>query len=287
MAEVNGEMENINFRVADVHVDHGFLENLGVQLVAGRQFDPLRASDSTEAFILNEAAVKAIGWSSNEEAIDKKFNYGNRQGRVTGVVKDFHFESLHQEIAPIVFLVTSGRSRNVAIRYKEDSKEEVMSFLTERWSYLRPGFPFTYYFVNDRFAEQYDNEARLVSVVKAFSLLAVVIAAMGLFGLSSFVAEQRIKEIGIRKVMGASIPQILLLLSRGTTVLVIVAFLLAGPLSYLIMSNWLENFAYFDQIPYLPFVLALGFALLIAWLTISFQTLRASLSNPADSLRNE
>ncbi len=287
VAEVDGEMKQISFRVADVHVDHGFLENFEISFVAGRNFDLSRASDSTEAFVINEAAVKAIGWETSKVAIDKKFNYGGRQGRIIGVVKDFHFESLHQEIAPIVFLVSSGRANSIAIRIKEGRKEEVMAYLEEQWIFLRPGFPFSSYFVGDRFDQLYSNEDRLGIVVKVFSLLAIFIASMGLFALSSFIAEQRLKEIGVRKVLGASVFQVVVLLTKGTTWLVLLSFVLAGPLAYYIMSGWLENFAYHDSIQIAPFVISLVFSLLIAWVTISFQTIRASLMNPVATLRYE
>jgi len=287
VAEVDGEMKNISFRVADIHVDHEFLENFGVQLVAGRNFDPERASDSTQAFILNEAAVKAIGWSSSENAIEKKMQYGSRTGIVIGVVEDFHFESLHQEIAPIIFLVTSGRSRNIAIRFEEDSKEEVMAYLQEQWIFLRPGFPFTSYLVSDRFDDQYANEDRLGLIIQVFSGLAIFIASMGLFGLSSFIAEQRLKEIGVRKVLGASVFQIVFLLSKSITIMVILSFIIAGPITYIIMTGWLENFAYYDVVQSVPFIISIIFALAIAWLTVSFQTIKASLMNPVDTLRYE
>ncbi len=286
-AEVDGEMKSISFRVADIHVDHEFLDNFGVQFAAGRNFNPELASDSTGSFILNEAAVQAIGWSSNEEAIEKKMNYGSRSGIVVGVVEDFHFESLHQEIAPIIFLVTSGRARSIAIRLEDDSREEVMAYLQEQWAFLRPGFPFTSYMVSDRFNEQYANEDRLGIVVRIFSILAIFIASMGLFGLSSFIAEQRSKEIGVRKVHGASVMQMVLLLSKGITILVLFSFILAGPLAYVIMTGWLENFAYFDAIQSLPFIVSILFALGIAWITVSFQTIKASLMNPVDTLRYE
>ncbi len=286
-AEVDGEMKQISFRVADVHVDHGFLENFGMSFVEGRNFDFERASDSTEAFVINEAAVRAIGWKTSEDAIDKKFNYGNRQGRIIGVVKDFHFESLHQEIAPIVFLVSSGRARSIAIRIIEGDEKEVMAYLQDQWSFLRPGFPFTSYFVGDRFDQLYSNEDKLSIVVKVFSFLAIFIAAMGLFALSSFVTEQRLKEIGVRKVLGASVGQVVVLLTKSTTWLVLISFAVAAPISYLIMEGWLENFAYHESIHWMPFAVSLAFSLLIAWITISFQTVKASLMNPVDTLRYE
>ena len=287
VAEVDGEMKQISFRVADVHVDHGFLENFKISFIAGRNFDFSRASDSTEAFVINEAAVKAIGWETPKEAIDKKFNYGGRQGRIIGIVKDFHFESLHQQIAPIVFLVSSGRARNIAIRIKEGHQDEVMAYLQEQWAFLRPGFPFSSYFVGDRFDQLYAEEDRLSIVVKVFSLLAIFIASMGLYALSSYIAEQRLKEIGVRKVLGASVVQIVVLLTKGITWLVLFSFVIAGPLAYFVMTNWLENFAYHDNIQLTPFIISLVFSLLIAWVTISIQTIRASLMNPVDTLRYE
>lgn len=287
VAEVDGEMKSISFRVADIHVDHEFLENFGMKLAAGRYFDRNRASDSTEAFILNEAAVRAIGWSSSEEAIDKKMNYGSRTGAVVGVVDDFHFESLHQEIAPMIFLVTSGRARSMAFRIDPERREDVMSYLQEQWSFLRPGFPFSNYMVSDRYSDQYANEDRLGVIVQVFSVLAVFIAAMGLFGLSSFIAERRLKEVGVRKVMGASAVQMVTLLSRGITLMVLLSFVIAGPLAYFIMDMWLANFAYKSAIPFGPFVIGITFAISVAWLTVSYQTLKASLTNPAETLRYE
>ena len=241
-----------------------------------------------ESFILNEAAVRAIGWESNETAIDKQFNYGSRQGgRIIGVVKDFHFESLHQSIAPIVFMVTSGRHNNVAIRLKADSEEEVLAFLQEQWSFLRPGFPFSYSFVDDSFDLQYAEEDRLAKVIKYFSALAVAIASLGLFGLASFITEQRIKEIGIRKVMGASVAQILMLLTKGFTILVAISFLLAIPAAWFFMDGWLDNFAYRGEIQMTAFIFAGLLALIISWISVASQTFKAAMANPVDSIRYE
>lgn len=286
-AEVDGEMKDIPFRVADVHTDFGFLENLEVEFAAGRNFNPELASDSMQSFVLNEAAVRAIGWQSNEEAIDKRFQYGGRDGQVIGVVKDFHFESLHQEIAPIVFLISNGRTNNVVIRYDPRKEEKVMSYLNEQWSYLAPGVPFTFSKLDEAFDNQYDNEEDLATIIQFFSVLAIIVAALGLFGLSSFVAEQRIKEIGVRKVLGASVPQILGLLTRGFTVLVVIACILATPLIYFLMEGWLGNFAYSGGISIVPFITSIVIALMVAWITISFQTFKAARSNPVDALRYE
>ncbi len=286
-AEIDGAMQQLSIRIADIHVDHDYFSSLGIPVTAGRDFDPEIISDSTQAFIINESAVGSIGWSSAEDAVGKRIDYGGRSGQVIGVVKDFHFESLHQSIAPIIFLITNGRANNVIVRYDPTQKQEVEDYLAEQWSYLRPDFPFDYYEIENRFSGQYENEDRLASVVTWFSVLAVVIAALGLFGLSSFIAEQRIKEIGIRKVLGASVRQILVLLGTGFTVLVLIALLIAIPLAYYGMNIWLENFAYQDTISPWPFIAAGGLALFIAWITISYQTLRAALSNPVDTLHYE
>ncbi|ELR68419.1 putative FtsX-related transmembrane transport protein [Fulvivirga imtechensis AK7] len=286
-AEVDGEMKNITFRIADVHVDHEYLSSIEAEFVAGRDFDISRASDSTEAFILNEIAVEKIGWQSPEEAIGKPFQYGNRQGTIIGVVKDFHFESLHQSISPIVFLVTTGRASSVMIKYERAKKDEVVAYLKDQWSYLRPGFPFTYFEVDEQFNSQYESEDRLAKVITWFSGLAILIAALGLFGLASFIAEQRIKEIGVRKVLGASVLQILVLLTKGFTVLVFIALVLAAPLAYYGMNKWLTGFAYYGALQVWPFVAAGLFAIAIAWITVSYQTIKAARTNPVDSLRYE
>ena len=285
--EIDGEMKKIGFRVADVHIDHSYLENFGIELVAGRNFNPDLAIDSTEAFILNEIAVIQLGYENAEAAIDKKFDYGPRKGRIIGVVKDFHFESLLQPIAPIVFLITTGRHNLACIRYNPERKEEVLEHLQEQWSFLREGFPFDYFEVSESFDEQYEGEDKLATVVRWFSALAIVVAALGLFGLASFITEQRIKEIGIRKVLGATVLQVLVLLTKGFTLLVLVGFVIAAPLAYYGMDLWLEGFAYQGAIKVWPFLYAGCFALLVAWITVSFQTLRAVMANPVDALRYE
>lgn len=286
-AEVNGELQQINTRIADIHVSHNFMDTFGIELVAGRDFDINLASDSTESFILNEAAVKAIGWSSAGEAIDKEFRYGGRSGRIIGVTNNFNFESLHQSIAPIVFLIPQNRINHVAIKIKENMREETLEYLEEQWATLRPGYPFSYYFVQDNFDEQYANEERLGEIFGYFSLLAIIIAALGLFGLASFTAQQRIKEIGIRKVLGAKVSQIVLLLSKKFTLLVISAFVIAVPVAWYAMGRWLSGFAYHIDMSLWTFVMAGGIALLVAWMTISYQSVKAALTNPVNSLRSE
>jgi len=285
--EIKGEMKDIDFRLADVHVDHDFVNSLGINLVAGRNFDVNRASDSTEAFIINEAAIRAIGFDSSEEAIDKKISYGGRQGYIVGVTEDFHFESLHQPISPVIFLITSGRASNLVARVRASAMDETLAYFKDQWAYLMPGHPFDYYTVGDRFQEQYNAEDRLSQIVQYFSLLAIFIAALGLVGLASYTAEQRSKEIGIRKVLGASVSQLLLLLTRSFSKLILVAFVIACPLAYFVMSRWLDTFAYSNTVSIWSFVLAGVAAFIIAWITVGSQTISTATRNPVHSLRDE
>jgi len=286
-AEVNGEMKVLDFRLADVHTDFDFLKTMEIPVIAGRDFDAKISSDSTEAFIINEAAVRAIGYASNDESIGKKINYSDRKGYITGVVKDFHFESLKQEIAPIIFMITSDRYGSVVLKLDEQYQAEIMDFLKEQWSYLRPGYPFSYYFVDARFNELYDADEKVAELVSYFSIIAIIIGVLGLFGLASYTAEQRFKEIGIRKVMGASVSQILLLLSKGFTFLVVLGFLLAIPVAWWSMNLWLDTFAYHGKISLLSILSAGAIAIAVAWLTVGMQTVKAARTNPVDSLRQE
>jgi len=285
--EVDGDMKNLDFRLADIHTDFDFLETMGIPVIAGRDFNPELSSDSTEAFIINEAAVKAGGWKGNDSAIGKKIFYGGREGYITGVVKDFHFESLKQEIAPMIFMISNGRRGSMVLNIDPLLQEQTISYLQDRWSYLRPGYPFSYYFVDARFDDLYEEDERVAELVSYFSIVAIIIGVLGLFGLASFTTEQRFKEIGVRKVMGASVSQILILLSKGFTGLVLLGFALAIPVAWIAMTYWLDSFAYHASISILSILIAGLIAILIAWLSVSLQTMRAATSNPAHSLRHE
>jgi putative ABC transport system permease protein len=286
-AEVNGELKPIPFRVADIHVDHDFLSVLRANILAGRNFDDKRASDSVGAYILNATAVKEIGWSSAEDAIDREFHYGNTSGRVIGVVQDFHFESLHQEIAPMVFLITSGRRRSVMIKFQDTEKNQVFEFLKKEWASLRPDYPFTYYYVSENFDEQYNSEDRLSKLIQYFSGLAILIAVLGLFGLVSYSTEQRTREIGIRKVMGASVTDILLLLNTAFLRLVLIAIVISMPLAWWGMNKWLDTFAYHTNVKMVTLLVSGIVAFLVAGLTVSYRTWRSANTNPAVTLKYE
>lgn len=285
-AEVNGNLKQINFRIADVSVDHDYLNTFGIALLAGRDFNRDLASDSTESFILNESAIYTIGYSSPEEAIGNVYHYGEQKGTIIGVVKNFHFESLHQPISPIVFLI-ANHPRSIVVRFEENKRAETNAYLQKQWEYLRPDFPFTYFTVEDNFLQQYASEEKLGKLISYFAIIAIIIASLGLLGLTSFTTEQRTREIGIRKVLGASIYEILMLLLKGFSKWVAVAFIIACPLAYFGMDKWLENFAYHSEINAVPFIIGGLFSLLLAWFTVGFLSVKASLSNPVDSLKGE
>ena len=284
---MDGELREINERIADIHVDHNFMTTYRVPFAAGRDFDINLASDSTEAFILNEASLATIGWKSAEEAIGRRLEYGNRKGRVVGIVKDFHFESLHQSIVPIIFLINPGRFNVVSVRIASGYLNTTMEYLEARWQELRPNFPFIPRFVDEQFDVQYRSDERLGEVFGIFSGLAVVIACLGLLGLAAFVSEQRTKEIGVRKVLGASVLGIVALLSKDFAKLVILGLLVAAPLAYYGMDEWLSGFAYRIEIGWWMFALAGAVALLVALGTVSYHALKAALSNPVEALRYE
>lgn len=287
MYEINGELTDINFRIADIHVSHNFADLFGLEITAGRTFDINLTSDSTEAFILNESSIYRLGYGSPDEAVGKQFNYGGRQGFITGIVQDFHFESLHQSIAPIVFVVSNGRNNTIAVKFRDDYKDETIVFIEDQWASYMPNFPFDYFLIEDNFNDQYNNERTLGEVFAYFALLAIIIAALGLFGLASFTIQQRVKEIGIRKVLGASVSQIVFLLSTNFTKLVLLAFLIATPIAYFGMKQWLENFAYSEPMSIWIFLIGGVIALAIALITISYQAIKSALLNPASTLKSE
>jgi putative ABC transport system permease protein len=281
-----GEAIPIGFRLPFVRVDHDFFKTFGMEIVAGRDFSRELSTDSVGAYIINETAAAQLGWASPEEALDKPLGYGQFDGRVIGVVKDFNFESLHLQIKPMLFQI-SPFLRSISIRLRPDNIPSTLAFLQEKWLEYRPDYPFSYFFIDEHFAQRYENEEKLGKLFSLFSLLAISVACLGLFGLAAFTAEQRTKEIGIRKVLGASVAGILSLLSKDFVKLVVIANIIAWPMAYFAMSKWLQDFAYRIDIGWWVFALASGVALLIALLTVSTQAIKAALANPVEALRYE
>jgi putative ABC transport system permease protein len=269
----------------EAFIDASFLDVYGIQIVQGRNFSQSIPSDLDQAYIINETAAKLIGW---ENPIGRRFGYGSN-GVVIGVVKDFHHQSYHQRIQPVVFMFLgpdrSYRRERLSIQVKSENISETLAFIKDQVEAF--GQPFQYAFFDDDIAKMYDAESQMELVFKVFACLSIIIASLGLFGLATYMAEQRRKEIGIRKVTGASEIRIVAILSKGFVRWVIVASLLAWPFAYFLMNQWLQTFIYRTSLNVWMFILSGLAALVIALLTISFQTIKAARANPIDSLRYE
>lgn len=270
-----------------VRVDEGFIPTYNIQLVKGRNFIGPNSSD-TSSFVLNQAAVRALGIQTDEEAIGKQFKYGGRNGQIVGIINDFNFESLHQRILPLVLFNSTEQNDYGRISVKvSGNTQQALQHIEATWKKYLPEVPFDYSFLDDRFADLYKAEQQQQVIFTTFAGIAIFIACLGLFGLSAFTITQRVKEIGIRKVLGASLGSIVALLSKDFLLLVAFAAIIAFPITWFAMHNWLSDFAYRIDISWWVFVIAAGIALLIAFVTISVQTIKAALANPVKSLRSE
>jgi putative ABC transport system permease protein len=271
-----------------ISIDENFIKTFQVQLAAGREFSKSYVTDSTGDFMVNETAVKVFGWKSPEQAIGKNMDWGlGKKGKVIGVVKDFNFTSLHDNIQPLVIHIKPDWYRFVAIRVKPENLSETLQNLENTWKGIATGSPFEYTFLDDDFGKLYKEEQNLQSVLSLFTLLSIAIACLGLFGLAAFTIKQRFKEIAVRKVLGASVTGIIGLLSKDFLLLVVISALIAFPLAWWGMHKWLQDFAYRINIGWWTFLAAAIAALLIALITISFQAIKAAITNPVKSLRTE
>ena len=274
--------------IRNVLTDNHFISTYKVSLAAGRTFSADFGAD-TSAFIINEAAVRELGFASAEDAIGRQFWYGNRKGQLVGVVRDFHFESMHKRIMPIVFYkaISPQSYGNISVKVSGDNLPAALAHIEKTWSTFAPEVPFEYSFLDDRYASLYESEQRQSTVFTLFSCIAILIACLGLFGLSAFTISQRVKEIGIRKVLGADTSSIVALISKDFLKLVIIAALIAFPLAWWAMHKWLEDFVYRIDIPIWVFLAAGVVATVVAFLTISYQSVKAATANPVKNLRTE
>jgi len=267
-----------------VFIDIDYFKTFGMEITEGRSFSKEFPTDATEAIMVNEEAVKAMGM---ESPIGKRLSIGDNNFKIIGVVKNYHFRSLQQEIEPLILLYSPQRCRVLFARLKSDQIPQTIGYIEDGWKRFVPGYPFNYRFLDEALDRLYRSEQRIGTLFRYFSILAILISCLGLFGLASFMAEQLTKEIGIRKVLGATASNIVALLSKEFTKWVIVANIFAWPIAYFVLSKWLQSYAYKTNIALLSFVLSGALALLIALATVSYQSIKAALANPADSLRYE
>ncbi|MDB5157768.1 MAG: FtsX-like permease family protein [Mucilaginibacter sp.] len=284
---VDGVMKPIKGDLKCISTDYGFIPAYGMKMAAGRNFSKEFATDNNN-FIVNEAAVRSLGWKTPQNAIGKDIKYGDVSGKIIGIVKDFHFESLHQAITPLIFRFPSDNGYHVmSVKVNSRSVKTAVSSLQATWHKYLPETPFDFTFLDDKFGQLYRSEQQQGNLFTIFSCVAIFIACLGLFGLSAFTITQRVKEIGVRKVLGASVRQIVLELSKDFLRLVLISAVIAIPVAGWSMHEWLADFAFHAEMSWWMFVAAGIIALVIAFLTISFQSIRAATANPVKSLRSE
>ena len=262
-------------------VDQDFIHTFGIRMVEGRAFSPEHSTDST-AFILNQAAAKLVGM---DNPVGMSFSLHGVEGQVIGVAEDFNFQSLRQAIAPMVLFVSPNWRNSLYIKVDPRNLSDAIASTEATWKQMNSAYPFEYHFLNESFDELYRAELRTGELFNYFAFVAIFISCLGLFGLSAYTAELRTKEIGIRKVMGASVSSILALFTKDFILLVLIALVIAVPVSYYLMYTWLEEFVYRTEIGVMVFLIAAVFSLLVTLLTVGYQSVRAARANPVDSLR--
>lgn len=277
-------------------VDHDYIKTLGLQLAAGRGFSRQIKTDKDEAFIINETAVKELGFGSPEKALGQRlvwpmWNAQNgdslKSGMIIGVVKDFHYKSLYDKMETAVLQIYPDAYWKVAVKIKTAAIDQSILHVKQVWDRFTPDYPLEYNFLDESFGKMYKAEDKLRSLLWAFTSIAIFIGCLGLFGLAAFAAERRKKEVGIRKVLGASVQGVVFLLSKDFVKLVLIALVIASPVAWYFMHQWLQDFAYRVDMGWWVFILAGVAAIVIALVTVSFQAIRAAIANPVNSLRTE
>jgi len=280
-----GDMQIANLDL--YFTDFDYLPQYKIKMVAGRTFSKEMGTDTTQAMILNETAVKLFGYSSAKDIIGRKFDQWGRKGTIIGVMEDFHFRSLQEVIKPLSMRIEPNGCDLISVNLTGSNVQQTIASIESKWKTLIPNRPFNYFFLDEFFDKQYRSEVRFGRLFLNFALLAIFISCLGLLGLASYSTMQRTKEIGIRKVMGASVGGIVNLLSKDFLILVLISFVIAAPVAWLGMHSWLKDFAYRIDISWWVFLLSGIIAVVIALGTISFQAIKAALANPVKSLRTE
>jgi putative ABC transport system permease protein len=293
---VNRNGQRITQSVTQLTIDYDYIKTLQLQLVAGRDFSRSMGTDKDHAWIINETAVRELGFRTPQKALGQTLSWhpwfantpdSLKTGQVIGVVKDFNYKSLYDKVEPAVLQVYPQASWKVAVRLNTANISATLSQINGVWNRYAPDYPLDYKFLDQNFTQLYESEDKLQTLLWVFTGIAIFIGCLGLFGLAAYTAETRRKEIGIRKVLGATTESILILLSRDFVRPVILSLLIASPITVVIMSRWLQGFAYQIKISWWMFALAGAATIIIALLTVFYQTVRAALANPIRSLRSE
>jgi putative ABC transport system permease protein len=280
-----GKDPSLKVDITYMGADDGYVDTMGMTIVQGRNFSKEFPTDKKESFLVNEELARLMG---HEDPIGKSFSFWDQKGKIVGVIKDFHFQPLRRKIEPlIVQWVDLDWTNFLFLRIAPEGIIETIGTARRTWEKILPNIPFSYQFLDEDFATMYTSEERTGTLLKLFTAMAVLVACLGLFGLASFAAEQRTKEIGIRKVLGASVPGIVTLLCREFLALIGVANFIAWPVAFLAAKDWLNNFAYRTQIPAVFFIGALVISLFIGLMTVIYKAIRVASANPAVALKHE
>jgi ABC-type antimicrobial peptide transport system permease subunit len=266
--------------------DADYFKTYDIQFVTG---EPYQASDTVREFVVSESLVKKLGIANPQDIIGKKINLwdGEMVARVVGVVKDFHTSSLRNPLAPVILSTQKANYQTFSVKMRPDKTKEILASIEKLWTATYPDFVYEYQFLDEKIDRFYRQENQLSKLYTIFAAIAIFISCLGLYGLVSFMATQKIKEVGIRKVLGASIGNIVYLFSREFTLLIMLSFCIAAPLAWYIMSQWLQNFTFRIKMGVGIFALAIIGSIVIAWITVGYRSLRAALANPVKSLRSE
>jgi ABC-type antimicrobial peptide transport system permease subunit len=279
----DGKDPELRLLVSTGAVDFDYVETMGIELLEGRSFSKAFSTDTAGAFLINQALLKIMG---KESAVNERLNFG-REGTIVGVMKNYHFQSIENKIEPLAIHVDQSRINYMLIRLSPGNIQDQIADVEDTWNQIIPDYPFDYYFVDEALTEQYAGWSKVSTLLRSFAILAILIACLGLFGLASFSAEQRTKEIGVRKVLGATVGNLIILMSKDFTKWVLIANLIAWPLAYYLMNAWMADLAYRIDIGFGVFLLTGLVTLVIALLTVSYQSVKAALTNPVDSIKYE
>jgi putative ABC transport system permease protein len=282
-----GFTQEDNKFISCVGVDYNFLKTYNIRLLAGRDFSENYPTDKSEAFIINETGARSFGWQKPADALGKTINREGKKGKIVGVIKDIHTETLSQPLSGVLLDIDISHLNVFSVKIDARNVPQTLGFIEKKWTEFFPEKAFQYDFLDVSIGRLYQSDQRLSTIIGYFAGLVILISCMGLYGLIALVAQQKVKEIGIRKVLGASVTQLVVLLSKDFLRLVGIAFVIAVPLAWYAMNQWLQGFAYRIDISWWIFALAGLLALLIAQLTVSYQAIKASLANPVQSLRSE
>ncbi len=277
-----GNYEDNEFQF--MQIDYDYVDLMGLEIIQGRNFDRTMTTDKENAVIINQATVDKFGW---DNPVGYEFRAGEETYKVIGVIKDFHVESLHNTIAPVAIFLSNPEAGWLYLKLQSDNLSATMGLINDKWQELQSAFPISYVFVDENFNKLYNSDEKLSEIFRYSAFITIFISCLGLLGLSVFTAEQKIKSVAVRKVLGASVPNILIELSKEFLLLLIISNVIAWPIAYYFMNEWLTDFAYRINIGFGNFIFATVISILIAFATISYQTIKSASVNPVKLLRYE